>query len=74
MCFNNVCEVDLYSHGKEKSHISRHLENRILMAIERTQHKGQKLPTLLDIMKLVELNKAMIEKLMKHILEKNIDQ
>ena len=70
----NVCEVDLYSHGREKSNISRHLEKRILMAIERTQYKGQKLPTLLDIMKLVELNKAMIEKLMKHILEKNIDQ
>ena len=76
----NVCEVDLSSHGDVKTHhISRHLEKRILMAIDRTQDKGQNLPIQQDIMKMVELNKTimkmvelnktMIERLLEHKME-----
>ena len=57
---SNVCEVDLG--GKEKM-MSRHLQNDIMVVIERTQNKDKKQPTLLDIMKMIDLNKAMIERL-----------
>ena len=69
----NVCEVDLCSHGKEKIHISRHLKKRIMTAIERTRDEGQTLPTLLDIMKMVEANKTMIEKLLEQKMNEHKD-
>ena len=58
----NICEVDLGSHGKGKK-MSRHLEHEIMVAIERTQVKEKKEPTLHDIMKMIDLNKTMIERL-----------
>ena len=60
---SNVCEVDLGSSGKEKI-MSRHLEHNITVAIERTQNKEKKQPTLHDIMKMIDLNhRTVIEKL-----------
>ena len=58
----NICEVDLGSHGKGKK-MSRHLEHEITVAIERTHVKEKKEPTLHDIMKMIDLNKTMIERL-----------
>ena len=58
----NVCEVDLVSSGKKKM-MSRHLQHEIMVVIERTQNKEKMQPTLLDIMKMIDLNKAMIERL-----------
>ena len=57
---SNVREVDL---GGEEKMMSRHLQNDIMVVIERTQNKDKKQPTLLDIMKMIDLNKAMIERL-----------
>ena len=57
---SNVCEVDLG--GKEKM-MSRHLQNDIMVVMERTQNKDKKQPTLLDIMKMIDLNRTMIERL-----------
>ena len=60
---SNVCEVDLGSSGKEKM-MSRHLQHDIMVAIERTQNKEKKQPTLHDIMKMIDLNhRTVIEKL-----------
>ena len=54
---SNVCEVDLGGSGKEKI-MSRHLEHNITVAIERTQNKDKQQPILLDIMKMIDLNKT----------------
>ena len=59
---SNVCEVDLGGSGKEKI-MSRHLQHDIMVVIERTQNKDKQQPILLDIMKMIDLNRTMIERL-----------
>ena len=48
----NVYEVDMGSHGKKI--LPRKLEHEIMLAIERRQGKGYRLPTLLHLMKMIE--------------------
>ena len=57
-----MCEVVLGGSGKEKI-MSRHLQHDIMVVIERTQNKDKQQPILLDIMKMIDLNRTMIERL-----------
>ena len=68
----NICEVDLDSHGPFGI-ISRTLSHQLMLAVERNQGKGQKPPTILDIMKMIERLEMRLEQKISEVKYTYID-